>query len=186
MPSCAHCLQDISPEPSLRDGDGEKALFFCCAGCRSVYLLLHSEGLEDFYRRRIGWSPGPPDSPAPDIEALSDSVSDAGGVNEATLSISGIRCASCAWLIERYLGGKKGIELARVNFAAGRLKVRWDPSAAGIADIAGWIRQLGYAPYPGKSAGPEEDLAREKKELLIRFGTAAFLSMQVMTFTTGL
>ncbi|MGE5753985.1 MAG: heavy metal translocating P-type ATPase [Deltaproteobacteria bacterium] len=187
MPSCAHCLLDIPPESALRDEDGGREILFCCAGCRGIYRLLHGEGLEEFYRRRTGWVPGPPEAgSAPDLEALADSVIAAGGENEAILAVSGIRCVSCAWLIERYLGGRNGVSFARVNFATGRLNIRWDPAAAGIREIAGWIRQLGYTPYPGKSCGPEETRGREKRDLLIRFGTAAFLSMQVMTFTAGL
>jgi Cu2+-exporting ATPase len=185
--SCAHCLLDVLPESALRDEEGGGELLFCCAGCRGIYRLLHGEGLEEFYRRRAGWVPGPPEAgSAPDLEALADSIIAAGGRNEATLGISGIRCASCAWLIERYLGGRKGVSFARVNFATGRLNIRWDPAAAGIREIAGWIRQLGYTPYPGTSCVQEETREREKRDLLIRFGTAAFLSMQVMTFTAGL
>ncbi|HSL92917.1 MAG TPA: cation-translocating P-type ATPase, partial [Candidatus Limnocylindrales bacterium] len=106
--------------------------------------------------------------------------------HEAVLAISGLRCATCAWVIERYLGGRKGVTSARVNTATGRARIRWNPESAGIADIAGWIRELGYGPHPADSSGPEESLDREKRDLLIRFGTAAFFSMQAMTFTAGL
>ncbi|NJD61273.1 MAG: heavy metal translocating P-type ATPase, partial [Deltaproteobacteria bacterium] len=187
MPSCAHCLLDISPDSALRDEEEGREILFCCPGCRGIYRLLHGEGLEEFYRRRTGWVPGPPEAgSAPDLDALADSVVVAGGENEATLAISGIRCASCAWLIERYLGGRNGVSFARVNFATGRLKIRWDPASAGIREIAGWIRRLGYTACPGRSCGPEEGRGREQRDLLVRFGTAAFLSMQVMTFSAGL
>ena len=186
MPSCAHCLLEISAESSLAEDDGGEALHFCCPGCRSVYRLLHAEGLADFYRRRTGWIPGPPDPVAADEEDFSGSVTAGEEEDEATLSVSGIRCASCAWVIERYLGGRKGVLFARVNAATGRARIRWNPESAGIADIAGWIRDLGYAPHPADSTGAEESLNREKRDLLLRFGTAAFFSMQVMTFTAGL
>jgi Cu2+-exporting ATPase len=186
MPSCAHCLLDIPPESSLREDDGGREIHFCCSGCRGIYHLLHSEGLADFYRRRSGWVPGPPELCAPDLEDLAGSVTEGKEGHEATLAISGIRCATCAWVIERYLGGRRGVSFARVNTATGRARIRWDPESADIADIAGWIRELGYTPHPVDSCGPEENLDREKRDLLLRFGTAAFFSMQVMTFSAGL
>jgi Cu2+-exporting ATPase len=186
VPSCAHCLLDIPPGSSLREEDGGREIHFCCPGCRGIYRLLHSEGLADFYRRRTGWVPGPPEASSTDLESLVDSVTEGDGGQEATLAISGIRCASCAWVIERYLAGREGVSFARVNAATGRAKIRWNPEGVGIADVAGWIRQLGYSPHPADSRAPEESLNREKRDLLVRFGTAAFLSMQVMTFTAGL
>ncbi len=186
MPTCAHCLLDIPPGSSTGEEEGGRELHFCCPGCRGIYLLLRSEGLDDFYRRRTGWTPGPPEDYVPDVDGLADYVVVRDGGHEATLAISGIRCASCSWLIERYLGGRKGVSSARVNYATGRAKICWDPETAGIADIAHWIRQLGYTPYPAGSLPAEAMLNREKRDLLVRFGTAAFLSMQVMTFSAGL
>ena len=186
MPSCAHCLLVIPPESSIREDDGGREIHFCCSGCQGIYRLLHGEGLGDFYRRRSGWVPGPPESLAADLEDLAGTVTAGGEGHEATLAISGIRCATCAWVIERYLGSRKGVSFARVNTATGRARIRWNPESAGIADIAAWIRELGYTPHPADSSGPEENLDREKRDLLLRFGTAAFFSMQVMTFTAAL
>jgi Cu2+-exporting ATPase len=186
VPSCAHCLLDIPAGSSLGEDDAGREVHFCCPGCRGIYRLLRSEGLAEFYNMRTGWVPGPPETSVPDIESLADSVTARDGGHEATLAISGIRCASCAWVIERYLGGRRGVSSARVNYATGRARIRWDPESAGISDIASWIRQLGYTPYPVESRVPEEMLNREKRDLLIRFGTSAFLSMQVMTFAAGL
>jgi len=113
-------------------------------------------------------------------------VRTSGAEAEADLVISGIRCASCVWLIERYLGGRPGILSARVNFATGRARVSWKPSESGIGEIVGAIRSLGYTPYPPESLPAGDALRRETSDLLLRFGTAAFLSMQVMLFTAGL
>ncbi|MBP2679409.1 MAG: copper-translocating P-type ATPase, partial [Deltaproteobacteria bacterium] len=79
-----------------------------------------------------------------------------------------------------------GILSARVNFATGRARVSWKPSESGIGEIVGAIRSLGYTPYPPESLPAGDALRRETSDLLLRFGTAAFLSMQVMLFTAGL
>jgi P-type Cu2+ transporter len=187
LPPCGHCLLPIVAEGAVTLDTEAGPLRFCCTGCRSVYRLLREEGLDDFYRRRTGWIPGPPEPGTAGPEAFAGSVRETpDGAREATVAVSGMRCASCVWVIERYLGKKTGIAFARVNAATSRATVRWDPKAASIADVTGWIRELGYAPYPFEATALEASLEREKRDLLLRFGTAAFLSMQVMMYTAAL
>ena len=186
MAACAHCLLDVAGESAIRETIDGKEAVFCCPGCRAIHGLLRSEGLTGFYARRRGWTPGPPEAARVPIDAFDGAVRASAGEAGADLVISGIRCASCVWLIERYLGGRSGVRSARVNFATGRARVSWDPATAGIGDVVEAIRALGYTPYPPESLPAEDALRRETSDLLLRFGTAAFLSMQVMLFTAGL
>ncbi|MBP2673896.1 MAG: copper-translocating P-type ATPase, partial [Deltaproteobacteria bacterium] len=135
MPACAHCLLEVSEAAALRETVDGREAFFCCPGCRGIHALLRSEGLEGFYARREGWVPGPPgDAPIP-AEAFADAVRIEGASATVDFAVSGIRCASCGWLIERYLGGRPGVRSARLNYATGKARVAWDPGAAGIGDI---------------------------------------------------
>ncbi len=186
MAVCAHCLLEVPEGSAFRDTIGGMETVFCCQGCRAIHGLLHSEGLGGFYARRTGWTPGPPETSRVPIDAFDGAVRTVGGEDVAELLVSGIRCASCVWLIERYLEARPGIRSVRVNFATGRTRVTWTSGAAGIGDIVLAIRALGYAPYPPESLPAGESLRREQSDLLLRFGTAAFLSMQVMLFTAGL
>jgi len=186
IPVCAHCLLAVPEEAAIRETIDGKETTFCCPGCRAIFGLLRSEGLTGFYRRRQGWTPGPPEAARVPHDAFDGAVRTSGGRSEADLVISGIRCASCVWLIERYLGGRPGIRSVRVNFATGRGRVSWDSSITGIGEVVEAIRALGYTPYPPESLPAGDDLRRETSDLLLRFGTAAFLSMQVMLFTAGL
>jgi len=186
MPACAHCLLEVTAATALRETvDGREALF-CCPGCRGIFILLRSEGLSDFYSRRKGWTPGPPEAALISPEAFADAVRVEGGSATADFAVSGIRCASCAWLIERYVGGRPGVRSVRLNYVTGRARVVWDPGAAGIGDVTDAIRALGYTPHPDTGSVSEDILRREKSDLLLRLGTAAFLSMQVMLFSAGL
>jgi len=188
MLSCDHCLLEIAPGDAVVEDVGGKEAVFCCSGCRNIHALLCSEGLEGFYERRRGWTPGPFSvSPVdPEIFATNARRSGSGGEFEMDLAISGIRCASCVWVIERYLAKKPGVLSARVHYATHRGTVRWDPERTDAGTIAGWIAELGYAPFPGETTEMEETRAREKKDLLLRLGTAAFLSSQIMMITAGL
>ena len=186
MAVCAHCLLGVPEASATRETIDGRETIFCCPGCRAIHGLLRSEGLTGFYARRHGWTPGPPETARVPLDAFDGAVRASGRHAEADLVISGIRCASCVWLIERYLGGRPGILSTRVNFATGRARVYWDPSETGIGEVVLAIRALGYTPYPPESLPAGDALRRETSDLLLRFGTAAFLSMQVMLFTAGL
>src|SRR5512134_839016 len=186
MPACAHCLLDVSGPSALRETvDGREAVF-CCRGCLGIHSLLRAEGLEGFYSRRVGWTPGPPEATGVSPEAFAHLVRIDGDEASAEFPVSGIRCASCGWLIERYVGRRPGVRSVRVNCAAGRARVAWDPATGGIAVIVEAVRALGYSPHSDAGSAPETALRREKSDLLMRLGTAAFLSMQVMLFSAGL
>ena len=143
MAVCAHCLLEVTEASATRETIDGKETIFCCPGCRAIHGLLRSEGLTGFYARRNGWTPGPPETARVPIDAFDGAVRTAGDEDAADLLISGIRCASCVWLIERYLEGRPGIRSVRVNFATGRARVTWTSGAAGIGDVVEAIRAIG-------------------------------------------
>jgi len=186
VPACDHCALEIGPGTAIRGQSGGRETVFCCTGCRSVYFLLVDERLDGFYSRRTGWTPGPPPFAPLDPAPFADAARDIGDAREIDLTISGIRCASCVWLIEKHLGKKPGILFARVNYATHRATVRWDPELTDAETVARRIAELGYIPSPRETTGTEEVLAREKTDLLLRLGAAAFLSSQIMMVSAGL
>ncbi len=183
---CEHCLAPFGRAGELREEIGGLLRRFCCAGCRDVFRLLHEERLETFYERRPGWTPGPPARADLDPVRFARTVRETGGVAEADLTVSGLRCASCVWLIERRLSRKDGILSVRVNLATHRATIRWDPARVPAERVPRWIEELGYAPLPVDAGGPEEEQDRERRDLLVRFGTAAFLSSQLLLYSVAL
>src|SRR3990172_9227410 len=106
---CDHCLLTFPEKDAVHDEvDGQRRAF-CCNGCRGVYRLIHSEGLDAFYQRRRGWRPGPPEAIAVTAELFADAVRAGDNEAEIDLNISGIRCASCIWLIEHFLSRCDGM-----------------------------------------------------------------------------
>ena len=186
MPACDHCMLEVSDKDAIRDEIDGQAKVFCCRGCSGIYRLIRSEGLDDFYAKRRDWPPGPADQRSVDVAAFLENLHPAGDEIETDLVIDGIRCASCIWLNERLLQRTPGVTFARVNYATHRARVRWDPSTVDIGRILGRITAIGYAPKPFLPHAYDEDLGRQGRDLLIRFGTAAFFSMQLMLFTIAL
>ncbi len=178
---CVHCGLDAGPAPRLAAGR-----VFCCAGCEAVWTILHDEGLGTFYEgggvgslaaRRAG----PPRSPAP--EPAFPALEAAGA---AELDVVGMRCASCAWLVERYLGGRPGVHEARVSWATSTASLRWDPARTTLAALLGALARIGYRARPAQPRLRALQEAREARLLQLRTGVALLLAMHVMLASLAL
>jgi Cu2+-exporting ATPase len=186
MPACEHCLLPVSPAAAVRDGEGR---LFCCAGCRAVNAFVRGEGLDAFYARRER-APGAPAGPAPaaalDPAPFLEIAREKEGRMEVDLYVDGVRCASCVWLVEQVLRRTPGVVSARVGYVDNRARVLWDPARVGLGRILARIGATGHIPRPYRPA--ETALARraEGRDLLVRFGTAAFLSAQLMVYSMAL
>jgi Cu2+-exporting ATPase len=183
---CDHCLLAFPESLAVRDEVAGQQKVFCCNGCRGIYLLIHSEGLDEFYAKRSGWLPGRPEEADVTSGAFTDSIRISGDEAELDFTISGIRCASCIWLIEHFLMKAGGIKQVSVNYATHKAKVRWIYEKISVDSLLNRVKALGYTPRPSVASDLEERLKEEKRDLLVRFGTASFLAMQIMLFTTAL
>lgn len=161
--------------------------FFCCAGCMNVYLILSESGAiqpgqdlreTELFKRslRLGLVSNPPER---------NSVSSAPSINptgqELLLHIRGMWCTSCAWLIEHALQSLQGISLAEVSFASDVVKVCYQPQILPPDLITQRIESLGYRVE--RNASDSDSFDTERRDLLIRTGLAAFLWVNVMSFS---
>ncbi len=186
MPICDHCMLEVPERDAVYDEIKGQRKVFCCHGCNGIYRLIRNEGLEEFYLKRREWVPGPAEDKAVDISAFLDGMRSTGSEVETDMILDGIRCASCVWLNEKILLRTKGISYANVNYATHRAKIRWDPGEIDIAAIISRIRSIGYTPKPFLPKAWEDEQKRQASDLLIRFGTASFFSMQLMLFSIAL
>jgi len=70
--------------------------------------------------------------------------SDRALLNKLDLGISGMSCASCVAKIETGLSRLPGVVEARVNFAAEKATIAYDPAEANLSDLVGTVKELGY------------------------------------------
>ena len=184
---CSHCLQETSRASSIIVEINGESKAFCCKGCLGVYELIHSNSLDAFYNQRCDWQPGPPAIEVKlQASAFSDTVTITGNEHRIELLLSGIRCASCVWLIEKFLMKIDGLLLVRVNYATHKATITWSGEKVSLETILHAIRSIGYLPHRCHSIGTADLFVQEKQDLLLRFGTAGFFSMQLMLFTTAL
>lgn len=186
---CFHCGAQIPAGILLVERAGARTLSFCCHGCQGAYLLINNAGLADFYRRREWSGPGSaiqPSQGAYHDAYLSRFVYSSANGSAIDIIIDGIRCASCVWLNERIIGRLPGVLEVRVNYATGRARVLFDADALTPAAIFSRIAEIGYLPRPYTSSAAKEGARLEQRDLLYRFGTAFFLTMQLMAYSFAL
>ncbi len=180
---CAHCGLDA--EGPARQSDRR---VFCCAGCEAVYGILHDEGLGRFYEAGgVGSRASRVRAPRPGEASAGFPVLDAlEAAGEADLDVVGMRCASCAWLIERYLGRRPGVAEVRVSYATSTCRLRWDRDRTSLAHLLAELERIGYRARPSdpRLRAAQED--REGRALALRVGISAFLAMNVMLAAVAL
>ena len=185
--SCFHCGLPVPAGShwNVRIDDVEQPM--CCPGCEAVAQAIVGNGLTDYYRNRQTLPKGVAE-PIPDALTLYDTPELSGqftngdGGGEATLSVEGIRCAACVWLIERRLSQVPGLQSADLNVATEKLQVRWDTSQCKPSDILQAVREVGYVAYPFDPIQHGELLRKNSRAMFKRLFVAGLSMMQVMMY----
>lgn len=179
---CTHCGLAV-PRALITDGDGPQ---FCCAGCRTVYGILLSSGLSQYYHfrdrreapvRSSGRSFEEFDHPA--FAELYVQPGEA-GLSRTELYLEGVHCASCVWLVERVPLLLPGIARVELDVRRSLARVEWDPARVPLSRIARTLDELGYAPHPFRGVARDAMRKREDRAMLTRIGVAGAIAGNVM------
>lgn len=63
---------------------------------------------------------------------------------QVVLPVQGMSCASCVATVEKSLKNLAGVKDVKVNLAAGKATIEFDPGQAGIPDLVNVIKDIGY------------------------------------------
>ncbi len=189
---CFHCGLTLTAGPRYELIWQGQVRPMCCAGCRAVAETIIEHGGEDYYLRRqkpaqpLEQLPPPlPDLPALDHPALrSIYVQQQGQRQHAQLSLAGMTCPACAWLIENCLQRLPGLQSVNVNITSERLTVSYDERLS-LVEIIATIEAIGYRASPFQIAGENAPQKNEKREML-RLAIAGLGALQAMMFAMGL
>lgn len=189
LTSCDHC--GIPVPADAPPVEGEAAGNFCCSGCATAYALIHSCGLEAFYRMSDEVRPvdAPPLRYAEFDRAdflQAHTLAAPGGQLVATLGIDGMHCATCVWLLERLPQIVPGVVEARVDWRRATLTVRWKPESAQLSAIADRVAKLGYRPFPLGSTSTGRGDAKSNRGRIIQLALAFAAAGNNMLIATGL
>jgi Cu2+-exporting ATPase len=174
---CRHCGAPLLDATLQASG-------FCCAGCSYVHRLVHEHGLAGYYNlkddvtapvdpvvfqpRDYGW-----------LEKAQREAEASDGVPEMTLSLQGISCAGCVWLIERLFHKRLGAREIMVNAQFGQMRLNWIKGKFSLADFARRLQAFNYLIGPADTTGAEP----ESRGLIRRIGLATAFALNVMLFT---
>lgn len=192
---CFHC-QDTIPagfHAGLKISGEEQQ--FCCYGCLAIAETIVTGGLESFYQHRTQASEKPDafnDSDITELRLYDDPdlqkefVEQSGDFSELSLSIGGITCAACIWLLEKEVAKQLKIDSFTINHTSHKARLRWNNSQTKLSEILILIRKLGYKAFPYEEGLARENAEKEKKTSIFRIAVAGIASMQNMMFALPL
>ena len=178
--NCYHCGNNCNDTSiSLEDK------IFCCLGCKTVFEILQSNDMENFYN--LNSSPGVQlknNKKNYDyldnldiIEKILDFSDD--GISVVRLFLPAIHCSSCIWLLENLNKLHAGVISCQVNFPKRSAHITFKDEKISLKEIAVLLESIGYEPLISL-----EDTNKDKKQkdrtLLYKFGIAGFAFGNVM------
>ena len=187
---CHHCGEALPAQPSLLAIDGITR-GFCCDGCAAAAQWIGEAHLGDYYRLRTAPATRI-DAGAADFalwdreEVQAEHARDIPGGREITLLTDGMRCAACAWLIDRVLAREPGVIDSGANAVTGRIRVAWDPARTTLSAPLARLAALGYRPYLATGEVRERERRRQRNRDLLRIGIAGLGAMQAMMMAEAL
>ena len=185
--ACSHC-GETCPDESVTSGQH----VFCCTGCKTVFDLLHDNGMESYYTQSERYSPGVSQKEGiqtdfsyldqPEITAKVLDYSD-GKMAWVTFRIPAIHCASCVWLLENLPKLNDHILQSHVYFDRREVTVRFNTERLKLSELAMLLSKIGYRPdlqldkVTGKKSDPVD------RALYLKIGVAGFAFGNIMLFS---
>ncbi len=188
---CWHCEESIPADCRFvaNTAGGDKPV--CCLGCKAAAEWIEQLGLSDYYRLRSAPAQRPVAEDAVD-QSIAASAAVAGhavhdlggGRREVLMSIDGVRCAACVWLIERTLAGIADIERVEVNASSRRARIVWSGALA-LPRIIEILKRIGYTAVPLRADALDESRRKESRDAQKRLLVAGFGAMQAMMYASA-
>lgn len=161
---------------------------FCCSGCAYVFRLIHDSGFDTYYQIKDAVTPPAEIAAATprdhswlsSLQAEAESASDRTETAALTLSVQGLSCIGCVWLIEKIYARQPGAGRIEINAQTGQARLIWLRGQFDATAFATELQRFSYLLGPANSAatGPSES-----HQLTRRLGLCAAFAMNVMLFT---
>ncbi|WCE31135.1 heavy metal translocating P-type ATPase [Vibrio sp. SCSIO 43137] len=192
--TCYHCGEDVPEDTNLTVEIFEQPRDMCCPGCHAVAQTIVDSGLVSYYQYRTETAEKAELVPE-QLQSLinydnedvqSEFVRKDESSSEVTLSLEGVTCAACAWLIEKQVNDQSGVNRIRVNTTTNRAILNWNEDKTKLSELLSVIHKLGYKAAPFEADAHEATYHESMKQYLYRLGIAGIATMQVMMLAVAL
>ncbi|WP_339698691.1 heavy metal translocating P-type ATPase metal-binding domain-containing protein [uncultured Roseivirga sp.] len=182
---CYHCGEDCLEGKLTFDEHN-----FCCNGCKTVYEILSSNDLCDYYSMEN--TPGFTIKDKAehsifdylDNESIKREVLDfeGEGFQKVTLYIPNVHCSSCIWLLENLDRLNPAVLDSVINFSSKKLTVNYKSDELSLRQLAEMLDSIGYGPQINLKDADDSKKPQKAfdKQLLIKMGIAGFCFGNVM------
>ncbi|HWV65799.1 heavy metal translocating P-type ATPase [Chitinophaga sp.] len=180
--ACYHCGENCTDNDIMLQDK-----IFCCAGCKTVYEILHQHNLCEYYDLNTG--PGisrrvavrsdkfaflDDEKIAQQLYLFRDDIQ-----THISFYIPQIHCSSCLWLLENLHRLEEGVQRVTVNFSKKEVLVIYNHTQTSLRKVAETLTAIGYEPYISL-----QDLQHKKpavnRQLVYQLGVAGFCFGNIM------
>lgn len=166
----------------------------CCAGCLAVAKFILNSGFKDYYDNRNNYGNRIDENfltnkfDIYDNSKILDKFSETKNknLNSIILSIEGITCSACTWLIERYINKINGVEKISINLITSKANITWNTKKINLSSILNNFIKIGYKAYPYNLKEEEKKNKKEFKKELKKMTVSGLGMMQIMMLSASL
>ena len=163
----------------------------CCVGCQTVAKLITGSAMTAFYQQRTNYPPRADQQATQTSDWYNDKtwLETFAKVNaeqqEIPLLVTGMSCAACAWIIERFLREQTEAQSIHVQLTLGKVTIHLHPDsdAGPVIDV---LQRLGYGVQPWRADSRLQQMREDYRRDLRRLGIAFLGMMQVGMFAIAL
>ena len=206
---CHHCGAPLGLQSPNVAVSGQ-VVRVCSDACRTAIETIANAGLDAWYDLRThsdaqGATTADPRHQAeldawcvPEVEAsllrrgndndhrTNTEPKPAPGTTTVTLTVEGMRCAGCAWLVERLLASVPSVTTATVDFPLRRAEVQYDTRTTRLFTLLETLAKAGYRATPYTVHAEEAAIESERRARIRGLGISALFGMQVMLLSIAL
>ncbi|MEM8929186.1 MAG: heavy metal translocating P-type ATPase metal-binding domain-containing protein [Bacteroidota bacterium] len=178
--NCFHCGDPCERTAVFFDGKD-----FCCNGCKTVYEIFQTNGLESYYELEAA-AGSTPKAMANSFDFLEnqDVVQklldfDEDGIQVVQFHIPQMHCSSCIWVLENLNRLHGSIKSSQVDFPKRKVRITFESHGFSVKDLAVLLAKIGYEPSIVLEDYSEANKKVDRK-LLYKLGVAGFSFGNVM------
>lgn len=194
-PICLHC-GDVCFSSYFLDSDKSFEKPFCCLGCKTVYQVINSTGLNEFYQIKNNGSSIRKQQNAKITNSSFEYLNSKDYLEkyivkndeaiELDFYLEGVHCLACLWLIEKVPYFVDDAISVKLNLETSVASVVMKKTGR-FSEVASWFNQFGYAPHPITASTEARKLKKKEfNSMLIKLGVAATSAGNIMFLAISL